>query len=545
MYKFTLIAIVFNFCLISSSRADEEFAPIVNLRHGKVRGLVRTVIDGDKKTKIYFYQGFRYGHANRFEKPTMVTSWPGDIYNATKLGNSCIQFGDQFLQNATSESEDCLFLNVYKPVTNNEKLLPVMVWIHGGGFQIGSIFYSFYDASFLASYGEVIVVSINYRLGPFGFLYGGNSDAPGNVGFHDQLLGLKWVQENIKNFGGDPNKVTIFGESAGSMSVSALVQSPLAKNLFTRAIMQSGAGATFYSITKTALTKTIKLSEKVNCKKEDIEQTIACLKTKSIEEIKKSLPSMTEDVMFRKSFTPIFGDEVLPNDAILYKNYFNRVDVIFGNTHDEGSLFAMLYLPELMNDNNTFTMGKIHEMISNLVDKMELKKSNEVISYYTKTLNVSNLNEVRKVFGDIIGDCSLLCPTMLFGQRIARDSNFANTFYSYRLDRRAVASLAMGCPFEWMGVCHGEDVMYLFNNPALKSSPVDIKLSREMITAWTNFAKTGHPGKIGSIEWRQVYENGQKTSPSVMLLDDKSKMAEGIFKDLCDGFWQKIYESIN
>ena len=156
------------------------------------------------------------------------------------------------------------------------------------------------------------------------------------------------------------------------------------------------AGTNFFFDNKQiALTKTIKLSEILNCKKEDIEKTIACLKTKSIDEIKKSLPSMAEDVMFRKSFTPIFGDEVLPIDAILYKNYFNRVDVIFGNTHDEGSLFVMLYLPELMNDNNTFTMGKIHEMISNLVDKMELKKSNEVINYYTKTLNVSNLNEVR------------------------------------------------------------------------------------------------------------------------------------------------------
>ena len=168
----------------------------------------------------------------------MMTSWPGDIYNATKLGNSCIQFENMFVENTTRESEDCLFLNVFKPVTNNEKLLPVMVYIHGGGFQLGSIFFSLSDASFLASYGEVIVVSINYRLGPFGFLYGGNSDAPGNVGFHDQLLGLKWVQENIENFGGDPNKVTIFGESAGSISVSALVQSPLAKNLFIRAIMQ-------------------------------------------------------------------------------------------------------------------------------------------------------------------------------------------------------------------------------------------------------------------------------------------------------------------
>ncbi|OTF80600.1 hypothetical protein BLA29_001042, partial [Euroglyphus maynei] len=170
------------------------------------------------------------GEANRFEKPTMVKSWPGDVYNATKAGNSCVQFTNLIvLENVTSESEDCLFLNVYKPITNDEKLLPVMVWIYGGSFQGGSIFLSFYDSSYLASYGKVMVVAINYRLGPFGFLYGDNEHNPGNLGFYDQLLGLKWIQENIENFGGDPNKVTIFGESAGSMSVSALVQSPLAK----------------------------------------------------------------------------------------------------------------------------------------------------------------------------------------------------------------------------------------------------------------------------------------------------------------------------
>ncbi|OTF82084.1 hypothetical protein BLA29_013077, partial [Euroglyphus maynei] len=134
----------------------------------------------------------------------MVTSWPGDVYNATKEGNSCVQFGEQFVEDKIHESEDCLFLDIYKPITNKQKPMPVMVWIYGGAFQIGTIYQSLTDASFLASYGEVIVVSINYRVGPYGFLYGGNNNAPGNLGFHDQLLGLKWVQENIENFGGDP-----------------------------------------------------------------------------------------------------------------------------------------------------------------------------------------------------------------------------------------------------------------------------------------------------------------------------------------------------
>ncbi|KAH9423175.1 Carboxylesterase 5A [Dermatophagoides pteronyssinus] len=541
MNRYSIIVLFLNFCLISSFAADEEFAPIINLRHGKVRGLVRTIVEGDQKTKIHFYQGFRYGYANRFEKPMMVTSWPGGIYNATKEGNSCIQFGQPFVEKPTHESEDCLFLNVYKPVTNDKKLLPVMVWIYGGGFQEGSIFFSMYDSAHLASYGEVIVVSINYRLGPFGFLYGGDNNAPGNLGFHDQLLGLKWIQENIENFGGDPKSVTIFGESAGSISVSALIQAPLAEGLFHRAIMQSGAViSTLFDNKDVALRKTMKFAVQLNCDIQDNEQMVACLKTKSIEEIKKVVMNGSDNVLSGKLFSPMYGDEILPIKAILYENYHNRVDLIYGATHDEGSLFIILYYPELMNDKNTFTMEKVHEMISSLMSQINAEKSNEVIDYYTKTLNASNINEVRKVIGRIIGESMLLCPTMLFGQRMARDYGTSNKFYSYRLDKRSAAAGKFGCLFEWMGVCHGQDIAYVFDNLAIKSSPEDLKLSHEMMKAWTNFAKTGKPDKVGSIEWQQVYENGHKDLASVMLLNVENRMDKGTFKELC-GFWENIY----
>ncbi|KAH9417788.1 Carboxylesterase 5A [Dermatophagoides pteronyssinus] len=519
MNGYLIIAFFLNFGFISSFEADEEFAPIINLRHGKVRGLIRTIGEGDQKRKIHFYQGFRFGYANRFEKPMMVTSWPDGIYNATKEGNSCIQFAQQLVENAPNESEDCLYLNVYKPVTNNEKLLPVMVWIYGGAFQIGSIFLSLYDASFLASYGEVIVVSINYRVGPFGFLYGGNDNTPGNLGFHDQLLGLKWIQENIENFGGDPKSVTLFGESAGSISVSALIQSPLAEGLFHRAIMESGAAVSTL------------FNDKKNCLK----------KNNKICYIKKIVMHDSTNILSSKLFSPIYGDEILPIKAILYENYHNHVDLIYGATHDEGSIFTLLYFPELMNDKATFTMKKIHEMISNMMNQLNVKKSNEIIDYYTKTLNASNINEVRNVFTRILGEYLLLCPTMLFGQRMARDYGKSNKFYSYRLDKRLESAPKFGCIFEWMGVCHGHDVAYVFDNPVIKSSPEDMKLSNEMLKAWTNFVKTGQPGKVGSIEWRQVYENEQKDSASVMLFNVENRMEKGIFKDVC-GFWEKIYD---
>src|SRR5581483_3756876 len=168
-----------------------------------------------------------------------------ETYDATKAKQSCMQVVQNNIPDKwriKDMSEDCLFLNIWQPKdVQGKSKLPVMFWIHGGAFAIGSVFTQFYNASYIATLGEVIVVSTNYRLSAVGFLYGGSEDAPGNVGYHDQLLALKWVNDHIASFGGDPNAITIFGESAGGMSVGSHVLSPLSKGLFQRAILQSGA----------------------------------------------------------------------------------------------------------------------------------------------------------------------------------------------------------------------------------------------------------------------------------------------------------------
>jgi carboxylesterase type B len=155
----------------------------------------------------------------RFQKPLPVSNWEG-VYNATKYRNACIQPGKldpTIIYEEVKFDEDCLFLNVWQPPTPlpNGKKRSVMYWIHGGGFEEGTIFSMAYDAGYIAILGDVVVVTVNYRLGPFGFLYGGTDDAPGNAGLYDQILGLKWIRDNIEHFGGDPESVTIFGESAG------------------------------------------------------------------------------------------------------------------------------------------------------------------------------------------------------------------------------------------------------------------------------------------------------------------------------------------
>ncbi|CAG2104218.1 unnamed protein product, partial [Medioppia subpectinata] len=203
-----------------------------------VRGRTLHVLD----TNVDQFVGIPYAEPpvgkHRFAKPEPISKpFPG-IIDATKVKNSCMQNPSQFPISPDSPlSEDCLVLNIW--TTNTTALKPVMFWIYGGGLIMGSIFQEIYNGSALAT-KDVVVVSVNYRLGPFGFLYGDREDAPGNVGFYDQLLGLKWVRENIHSFGGDRDQITIFGESAGSWSVSAHILSPLSKGMFQRAIMENG-----------------------------------------------------------------------------------------------------------------------------------------------------------------------------------------------------------------------------------------------------------------------------------------------------------------
>jgi len=207
-----------------------------------------------------------------------------------------------------------------------------MMWIHGGGFETGSIFSVAYDGSYIASIGDVIVVTIQYRLGAFGFLYGETSDAQGNVGLHDQILALKWIQQNIGAFGGNSHEVTIFGESAGGMSVGALVLSPLSSGLFRRAIVQSGAPNSYLGSEskEMSMVKTMSLVKSVNCTQEKREDMVKCLR----EVPAKQLVIATSHARANgETFEPIWGEPLLPDKPAiaLKEGKFNRnLDLMFG-----------------------------------------------------------------------------------------------------------------------------------------------------------------------------------------------------------------------
>jgi len=160
-------------------------------------------------------------HAERFELSKPVEKWDG-VFHATEARKICPQFGSA----KDLGSEDCLYLNVLTPAIEENGNRSVMVWLHGGAYEQGN---SNFNIQSLVARGDIVLVSLQYRLGPLGFLYGGSTHAPGNQALYDLILGLKWVQDNIAHFGGSPHQVTLFGHSAGSMATGALVLSPLAK----------------------------------------------------------------------------------------------------------------------------------------------------------------------------------------------------------------------------------------------------------------------------------------------------------------------------
>ena len=267
-----------------------------------------------------------------------------------------------------------------------------MVWIYGGGYQAGTIFASYYSGDVISKMGDTIVVSLSYRLNLFGFMYAGESEqVPGNMGLHDQLLGLKWVQENIHHFGGDPKQVTIFGESAGSYSVGSHVISPLAQGLFHRAIMQSGSPILAYNDKNTAAEISKKVAKLLKCPAHSTKEIIDCLKEKPADDI------VTKVISAGLFILPIVGDNLLPirPQEALKNGKLNKVDILFGSTKDEGSIATVAFFP-ILNPNIK------HPNLTIPFVKASIKKFfysepevDKIVEHYTKNLDESDIDGMR------------------------------------------------------------------------------------------------------------------------------------------------------
>lgn len=268
--------------------------------------------------------------------------------------------GSEMWNPNTPISEDCLYLNVAVPRTHPQNSA-VLVWIFGGGFYSGTSTLEVYDHRVLAAEENIIIVSMQYRVASLGFAFFDTEDVPGNAGLFDQLMALQWVRDNIAVFGGNPNNITIFGESAGAASVSFHMLSPLSRNLFSQAIMQSANALVPWGlITKEeSLLRGLRLAEVMKCPhdKKNLRATINCLRQKNATDLVEQEWNSVVFGVAEFPFVPIidgaFLDET-PQKSLDTKN-FKKTNVLLGANRDEGHFFIIYYLTDLFkNEENVF-----------------------------------------------------------------------------------------------------------------------------------------------------------------------------------------------
>ena len=495
--RFAAFACTAAFAFVSTARAQAPKP--VRTQAGLVQG---TTQDG-----ITVYKGIPFGAPPvgdlRWRPPQPPAPWKG-VKETDKFAPACMQ--NPIVMPALGiesvpVSEDCLYLNVWTPAKSPRDKLAVMVWIYGGGFTGGGTSLSQYDTMSFAKKG-VVYVSIAYRLGVFGFLadpeltteQGGHS---GNYGLLDQIAGLEWVKRNIAAFGGDPHRVTIFGESAGGISVSMLAASPLAKGLFEGAISESGGNFAPARSDGEGGENMVSLATA----ERSGAALLAKLDVKSIADARK-LPA---EVLLKTrgaglgTTWPNFDGYVLPGDQYdLYKaGRYNDTPVLIGWNADEGALFVRT-------TTQSSYLASIHSGYGEYADK--------ILSVYPGNSDSEALRSARDMARDTLFGWSTWTWARLQSQ-----TGKGEVFVYYFSHRPPYPDTP---EFKDWGAAHGSELSYVFEKFASTMSPSDADkaMADQVSSYWVNFAKTGDPNGTGLPAWPAFTDADQQ----VMNLNDPS-----------------------
>ncbi|MCB0853434.1 MAG: carboxylesterase family protein [Bacteroidetes bacterium] len=499
--------------------------PLVKTSLGQIQG------SWSKKDSIAVFKSIPYAKPPigdlRWRPPQPVEKWDG-ILKATKYGAMAWQRMADFktfiralidgqgwnglrtwliknlmlIAPTPKESEDCLHLTVRTPSLDPEAKLPVMVWIHGGDHHDGSSFDPFYNGNEIPK-RDIVLVSINYRLGLFGYfmhpeLLGESPDGVcGNYGLMDQIAALQWVKEHISAFGGDPDNVTVFGQSAGGESVAHLMTSPLAKGLFHKAIMQSPANSgQMYHLFEpfldypSGLELGKQFSVKLGISGENQIGQLRNIPAKKLQKIATQEKKLG-------CFYPVIDGKILPQSpfAAFYEGNQTQIPMIIGSTGNEASLLHAVFPTPLIEFRyRDFPENQMPEFVREAfgedIDKLlELYPGLEVRD--------------RKAEQDLLGDTMFGAKTRFYAECAEKSGQSA---FLYLFNRVPPS------PKQTAGAFHGSDLSFTHgtNTPILPLNKADLKLSKTLITFWTNFARTGQPGKAEGQSWTEFsHENPQ------------------------------------
>ncbi|XP_035138660.1 cocaine esterase isoform X1 [Callithrix jacchus] len=490
--------------LLIQGQGQDSASPIRTTHTGQVLGSLVHVKGAD--VGVHTFLGIPFAKPPvgplRFAPPEPPESWSG-VRDATTHPAMCLQdltTLDSEVMNqvnvtipSISMSEDCLYLSIYTPAHTHEgSNLPVMVWIHGGGLVFGMA--SMYDGSVLAAFEDVVVVTIQYRLGVLGFFSTGDKHATGNWGYLDQVAALRWVRRNIAHFGGNPDCVTIFGESAGGTSVSSLVLSPIAQGLFHRAIMQSGVAVLPGLIANSADVISTVVANLSACDQVDSEALVGCLRGKSKEEIlainkpfKCMIPAVVDGV-----FLPRHPQELLASAE------FQPIPSIIGVNNDE---FGWI-IPSIMgiyNPQKEMNREALQAVLQKMLSLMMLPPTFVDLLMEEYIGDSGDPQTLRAQFQEIMMDSLFVIPAL----QVAHFQRSQGPVYFYEFQHQPSWVKNIRPPH--VKADHADELPYVFGSlfwgNYVKFTEEEEQLSRKMMKYWANFARNGNPNSEGLPHW--------------------------------------------
>uniref|UniRef100_A0A0C9PV54 Carboxylic ester hydrolase n=2 Tax=Fopius arisanus TaxID=64838 RepID=A0A0C9PV54_9HYME len=532
----TLVTIIF---------AEEDVNPIVKTPLGKLRGTYKTSFNG---RQFRAFEGIPYAKPPvgklRFEPPQRFENWEGTLL-AVRRESPCLQYSHVPMNppERVEGAEDCLYLNVYSPTkSDSTELLPVIFYIHGGAFQFGE------GSSNRPDYlmdRDLVMITTNYRLGPLGFLSTGDRVVPGNMGLKDQSMALRWVSENIKYFGGNPEKITLAGLSAGGVSVHYHYLSPLSRGLFHAGMSFSGTTLDCWSQTEKSVEKAKKLADILGCPTGNNEKMVNCLKNRPA----KSIVQLVGNFMpwLYNPYTP-FGPVVEEKSA---HSFIHRppIDII-----ENGEAADVPWLTTVTSEEGLYPAA---EFVANAEHMDELDKNWDLIAPYLldynytlpKSQHAKVAETMRQHYLDskkINRDNSMplihMIGDRLFvvgGEKAAREMAKANRspvwfyFYSYR------GEFSLSDDYirtkDNFGVAHGDDVFTVIrrDHEPWVSGSKSLEVQNTLLDIWTSFATNGSP-KIG-VKWPRLNPSEEAlkylhiSGPQKLRIEENSNLGEKKF----------------
>jgi para-nitrobenzyl esterase len=521
-------------CGLGAPRAQQTSAgatAVLAADPGLAQGVVRTkagAVRGLVGPNYQLFQGIPYAAPPvgplRWQPPVPAPAWPG-MFDASKPGVRCVQDTTNDPDFGRRVGEDCLNLNVWSPAGAAGR--PVMVWIHGGAFINGSA--DLYDARRLATQGDIVVVTVNYRLGALGFLAHPALGAPGqvgNYGLQDQQAALRWVRDNIAGFGGDPGKVTIAGESAGGMSVCDHLVAPGSQGLFRAAIIQSGPCQAQAPL-PTAEQSSLRYARSVGCP--DPATAAGCLRKLPASAL--WTPPWYFHIGTDALTGPVTATPVLPVDpvAAISSGQAAPVPVLIGTNHDEFTLFTAIQYLRL--GRSSSAAGYPKELSDTFGAEAPAVQQHYPLSGYD--------GNVAQAYSAAVTDGVFAC----LADRMAGALAGAAPVYTYEFnDPEAPAPPALRhVPFN-VGAGHSLELPYLFEIGGASSlSPVQQNLSDQMIGYWSQFVSTGVPGMSGAPVWPPINDH-LMDRPTMSFEPGGGRIITTFGKDHQCGFWAGLGE---